>query len=1320
MEAVGLRLLDPGVVSAAFKGAGASARLGCARIDADRFAKVNTVKGAWPFLEELRMTPDRKNSLTMEIPTSSSTAVELAASTTQQAIQGSTEQPRLSLDDVKASVRGVVIEILGDSGLLDSQGQFPAGAFDSLSAVELSNKISDLIGVTLPGTLVFDYPSVPSMATYLYDKLMASNKITAPGSNGGGGTTASGALVNTISSGPRTALMPLGHNNSTGGAVPVMLTMASRIPQPFPVHLPSGCDAISMVPYGRWDLDSPYGSFTSGPRVRFASWLDDVASFDPGAFQLTGNEAEVMDPQQRLLLEVSFEVLQSVGTFLPKSIDGTSAITNSATTFSFGSEAGVYVGIQQMEYGGLASQHMPSIGAYSATSTPFSVAAGRLSFTYGFTGPAVSIDTACSSAMVAAHGAAQHLEKRGGAALSAGINLMLAERTTAAAQIAGMLTMDGRCKALDAGADGYVRAEACVVLALQTIEEERILSSESSQVFLRATFVNQDGRSSSLTAPNGPAQQRVLHGALAAARALPADVMGLEMHGTGTALGDPIEVGAATAVFPGSNGLPLRLTAAKSRVGHAEPAAGSIGILQTVAQLTHMRTHAVMHLTRINPYIAGIYGELKNQGQPLPFAAKQDGPGVGAAGAFSTIWLSTMGVSSFAFQGTNAHVLLSSSTASEETETNFQLGDASEARPAWQHKRYWYCSPPVALLGRCVGITPNYGTAIFETRLNKVASAFLHDHTIRKRAVVPAAAMLEAIAAVAQTIMVPLEGANAPVLGVSISSPLLIKSTEAVNFVSKLNLFTGGLELESSGPSSQSAVKHLTAATGPLYAPSSGKLKRTLTLQERMFEAFMQQTAEVIKEAIPEVSRAAKASAHPAVVATGHLSSQTKQAQQPGSFITHPALLDAMTHVAAALQAEAPKEKDTTRVPAAIEVFSPTAEFNKNSNVLSEIPSCAGSFEGMLKDGTAVSSFVMAKGVAAAVNMRGFHAKPVKAGGSSAFLAINAATRMLLNSRKTASQLKKSSSFVKRDLESTTATVKKLVTGMLGVDVELNQPLMEAGMDSLGAVELRTALNKTFAVDLPATVTFDYPTVSALASCINTELEAMAPVEIEGEANNPRQHMGGPGSLLGSRAMSRSSSTLSLQGANRVETNREEISLRVSSVIRKLLGVSVPADQPLMEAGIDSLSAVELRTALNKAFKMDLPATITFDYPTIAAMTAFIAENQEELQIEAPLAMASSATSVVATSVPTLHAVSRKLEQHVVPASLAVAVPEGHSLPTSVVGVAGLYPSIRAAPASVSGVAQFAETIKVSADLPRRIPLEVSLTYTSYVQRQNK
>ncbi|KAI8473973.1 MAG: thiolase-like protein, partial [Monoraphidium minutum] len=251
--------------------------------------------------------------------------------------------------------------------------------------------------------------------------------------------------------------------------------------------------------------------------------------------------------------------------------------------------------------------------AYSATSTTLSVVSGRLSYTFGLRGPAVSVDTACSSSLVAAHAAAGALGLgQCGAAVVGGVNLTLAADTPIMFTRAGMLARDGRCKTLDATADGYVRAEAVGVMVVEALSSAPAShpAAAAPLALLAGSAVNQDGRSSGLTAPNGPAQQDVVRAALDSAGLSPGDVTGVSMHGTGTPLGDPIEVGALAAVFGGARrAAPLALLSSKSWLGHAEPAAGVVGMLHAAGALCHAAALPISHLRGLNPYLAPILSE---------------------------------------------------------------------------------------------------------------------------------------------------------------------------------------------------------------------------------------------------------------------------------------------------------------------------------------------------------------------------------------------------------------------------------------------------------------------------------------------------------------------------------------------------------------------------------------------------------------------------------------------------------------------------------------------------------------------------------------
>jgi acyl transferase domain-containing protein len=251
----------------------------------------------------------------------------------------------------------------------------------------------------------------------------------------------------------------------------------------------------------------------------------------------------------------------------------------------------VAVGIASAEYNNyIVPRFTSGVSAYSATGGALSVASGRLSYTFAFKGPAVSVDTACSSSLVATHVAASNLWGAGTGctgALAAGVGLLLSPDTTSMFHKAGMLAADGRCKTLDQAADGYVRGEACGVMVLQAGTAQRALA------MYRGSAVNQDGRSSSLTAPNGPSQQEAIRAALQMGCLLAGEVTHLQMHGTGTPLGDPIEVGAAAAVLMDGAKRPTALAAstAKAWIGHTEAAAGITGLTHAAMGLSHQLTH---------------------------------------------------------------------------------------------------------------------------------------------------------------------------------------------------------------------------------------------------------------------------------------------------------------------------------------------------------------------------------------------------------------------------------------------------------------------------------------------------------------------------------------------------------------------------------------------------------------------------------------------------------------------------------------------------------------------------------------------------------
>lgn len=428
-----------------------------------------------------------------------------------------------------------------------------------------------------------------------------------------------------------------------------------RTPEAFWDLLRAGVDAIREVPPDRWDVDASYDPDPDAPgkmSTRWGGFIDHVDAFDPHFFGISPREAQSMDPQQRLLLEVAWEALEHAA-ISPQRLEGT------RTSVYLGLSASDY--LQLIRSGGLGS-----LDAYTASGVAHSIASGRLSYFLGIRGPSVTIDTACSSSLVAIHHAVGSLRRgESSMALAGGVNLVLGPDVTIALSKARMMAPDGRCKAFDASADGFVRGEGCAILVLKRLSDAQ---SDGDRIvaLIRGSAANQDGRSNGLTAPNGPSQVDVLRDALADAGVQPHEVGYVEAHGTGTSLGDPIEVQALGRVFgtqPRESG-PLLIGSVKSNIGHLEAAAGVAGLIKLVLCLEHGEIPGQIHLTNPNPHIGW-----ETLGVRAPTAA--------------TAWPSTEGsrrvggVSSFGFSGTNVHMVLE-----QAPEPSIVAADSAGQRPA--------------------------------------------------------------------------------------------------------------------------------------------------------------------------------------------------------------------------------------------------------------------------------------------------------------------------------------------------------------------------------------------------------------------------------------------------------------------------------------------------------------------------------------------------------------------------------------------------------------------------------------------------------------
>ena len=384
-------------------------------------------------------------------------------------------------------------------------------------------------------------------------------------------------------------------------------------------------------------------------QTHWGAYLERLDRFDAEFFRIAPVEADRLDPQQRMVLETSWEAIEDAG-INPAGLAG--------------SRTGVYLGISHSDYGALLNDGKPTL--YTATGTSFATASGRVAFSLGLTGPAISVDTACSSSLVAMHLAAAGLQ-RGDAdvALAGGVNAILNDVGSEALTAGGMLAPDGRCKTFSAAADGYVRGEGCgIVLMKRLADAER--DGDPILAVLVGSALNQDGASAGLTVPNGPAQERVIAEALAATGLEPGDVDYLEAHGTGTELGDPIEIGAAAAVYGKGRDpdRPLLVGSVKTNVGHLECAAGVAGVLKVVLSMRAGVLPKHLHFDEPSPRIAWERLPVRITQESVPWSRRPGQP-------------LRAGVSSFSFSGTNAHAVFEEYLPEREAESAATVGEAA-------------------------------------------------------------------------------------------------------------------------------------------------------------------------------------------------------------------------------------------------------------------------------------------------------------------------------------------------------------------------------------------------------------------------------------------------------------------------------------------------------------------------------------------------------------------------------------------------------------------------------------------------------------------
>ncbi len=513
-------------------------------------------------------------------------------------------------------------KILGLSALDPNKAFFEAG-MDSLMSIELRNHLQSGLGkeFTLPISVVFDHSTISKMGKFILSLVFPATESKEVDK-----THLEEKKLDNLKQQVYEPIAIIGMScRFPGGA---------NDPDSFWKLLAQGRDGIVETPEERWDSNFFYDPNPEAPGKMYTKWGGflnvPVDQFDANFFRISPREAEYMDPQQRLLLEVSWEALENAA-INPLSLK------NSLT--------GVFIGVINWDYGQLLAQYsFENYNAYMTTGIAYSALAARVSYFLGLQGPSMTIDTACSSSLVTLHNAFKGLQNQEcDLALAGGVNLMLFPGTFINYCKSHMLAKDGYCKTFDADADGYSRGEGCGILVLKRLSDA-IQNNDPILAVIRSATTNHNGDSSGLTVPNGVAQTALIRRALKNAELESHAVDYIEAHGTGTSLGDPIEMDALASVFKGKREQPLYVGSVKTNVGHLEGGAGVAGVIKTVLALNHEAIPPHIHYKQVNPHISldAIPAKIPLTLTPWPRSNRRR----------------IAGVSSFGMGGTNAHAII--------------------------------------------------------------------------------------------------------------------------------------------------------------------------------------------------------------------------------------------------------------------------------------------------------------------------------------------------------------------------------------------------------------------------------------------------------------------------------------------------------------------------------------------------------------------------------------------------------------------------------------------------------------------------------------
>ncbi|KIH86006.1 SDR family NAD(P)-dependent oxidoreductase [Pseudomonas batumici] len=567
---------------------------------------------------------------------------------------------------------------------VDVDAEISEFGFDSISLTTLGNHLNRTYGLELSPTIFFEYSTIRDFAVYLVEKHgEAFVGFTPP-------VQTSGSKEQPVPRAPVPVSVDAAvHRRSRLNDLPHPVPLRPQVPEPIAIvgisgrfpgardlddfwtNLQGGKDCISEIPPERWDWREIYGDphrEANKTNIKWGGFIEGVDEFDALFFGISPKEAEVMDPQQRLLMMYAWKAIEDAG-YAPHSLSG--------------SRTGIFVGTASTGYGELIARANVAIEGYSSTGTASSIGPNRMSYLLNLHGPSEPIETACSSSLVAIHRAIRAMQSGDcDAALVGGVNTIITPWAHISFSKAGMLCEDGRCKTFSKQANGYVRGEGVGMLFLKKLSDaER--DGDHIYALIRGSAENHGGRANSLTAPNPKAQAQLLKAAYREAQVDPHAVSYVEMHGTGTPLGDPIEINGLKSAFADlytecapdeSLALQTRcgIGSVKTNIGHLELAAGVAGVIKVVLQLQHKTLVPTLHCDELNPYIQLEESPFYVVNETQPWPSVQDSHG--------RAMKRTAGVSSFGFGGANAHVILEEYGVPEQVERSMKAWSAD--RPA--------------------------------------------------------------------------------------------------------------------------------------------------------------------------------------------------------------------------------------------------------------------------------------------------------------------------------------------------------------------------------------------------------------------------------------------------------------------------------------------------------------------------------------------------------------------------------------------------------------------------------------------------------------